>query len=94
MGSGYDFKKSYTLSQREYLSTFKNIGGYIDKVDVISGYCSINMHTDLQQNYLESLMRDNDRIDTYMNETLQNVYVSSGVDLLNRHTIPKYKGIK
>ena len=32
-------------------------------------------------------MNDNDRIDTNMNETLQNGYVSSGIGLLNIHTL-------
>ena len=45
--------------------------------------------TDLQQNNLESSMNDNDRIDTYMNETLQNENGSSGIGLLNIHTLPQ-----
>ena len=34
-------------------------------------------------------MNDNDRIDTDMNETLHNGYVSSGIGLLNSHTLPQ-----
>ena len=33
-------------------------------------------------------MNDNDTIDKYMNETLQNGDVTSGIGLLNRHTLP------
>ena len=82
------FYNIYTLSKCEYSSTFKNIDGDVDKVDVSSGYGSMNSHTDLQQKYLESLIKDNDRIDTDMNETLQNGDVSSGIGLLNSHTPP------
>ena len=32
-------------------------------------------------------MKNNDRIDRYMNETLHNVYVSSGIALLNIHSL-------
>ena len=35
---------------------------------------------------LESLMNDNDKIDTYINENLQNGVFSSGIGLLNRYT--------
>ena len=35
-------------------------------------------------------MNDNDRNDTYMNDTLQNEYVSSGIGLLNITTLPQY----
>ena len=38
-------------------------------------------------------MNDNDRIDTYMNETLQNGNVSIGSALLNSHTLPIDKRI-
>ena len=34
-------------------------------------------------------MNNNDSNDTYMNETLQNGYVSSGIGLLNSHTLPQ-----
>ena len=36
------------------------------------------------------LINDNDRIDTYIIETLQNGYVSSGIGLLNSHTLHQY----
>ena len=36
-------------------------------------------------------MNDNYRIDTYMNETLQNGYVISEIGLLNSHTPPQTK---
>ena len=35
-------------------------------------------------------MDDNDRIDTDVNEILQNGNVSSVIGLLNRHTLPQY----
>ena len=87
MSSGYGFLNNHILYQCEYSGTFKNIGGNIDNSDVSTGYGSINIPTDLQQNNLESLMKYNDRIDTYMNETLQNEYLISGIGLLNSHTI-------
>ena len=34
-------------------------------------------------------MKDNESIDTYMNETLQNVDVMGGIGLLNSHTTLK-----
>ena len=37
-------------------------------------------------------MNDNDRNDTYMDDHLQNGYVSSGIGLLNRHTLPQDNG--
>ena len=49
----------------------------------------MNSHTYLQNKYLELLMKDNDRIFTYMNETLNNEDVSSGIGLLNSHTLPQ-----
>ena len=49
----------------------------------------MNSHNYLQQNDLESLMKDNDRTDTYMKVTLQNGDMSSGIGLLNIHTIPQ-----
>ena len=36
-------------------------------------------------------MKDNDRIDKYMNETLQNEDVSSVIGLLKSHTTPQDK---
>ena len=36
-------------------------------------------------------MKDKDRIDTDMNDTLQNIDVSIGIGLLNIHTPPKAK---
>ena len=49
----------------------------------------MNSHTYLQKKYLESIMKDNYRINTDMNETLQNGDVSSGIVLLNGHTLPQ-----
>ena len=46
----------------------------------------MNSHGDLQQNGLESLINDNDRIDTDMNGNLHNGYASSLFGLLNSHT--------
>ena len=70
MSSGYGFLNSHNISERDDSSTFKEINGYVDKGDVISVYGSINIHTDLQLNGLESLMNDNDSINKKMNETL------------------------
>ena len=70
VSSGYGFKNRRTLSQYDYSSSFNDIDGYVDKGDVISVYGSINIHTDLQLNGLESLMNDNDSINKKMNETL------------------------
>ena len=89
MSSGYVFLNIHTLSQLEYSSTFKNIYGDVDKGDVSSGYRYMNSHTDLEQNYLEFLMKDNDRIDTYINDTLKNGDVSSVIGLLNIHNLPQ-----
>ena len=50
----------------------------------------MNSHTDLQKNGLESLMNDNDIIDKYINATPQNGDISSGIGLLNIHTLPQY----
>ena len=58
----------------------------VEKYDVNSGYGSMNTHTDSQNIVLESLMNDNDKIDTYINENLQNGVFSSGIGLLNRYT--------
>ena len=49
----------------------------------------MNSHTNLQKNDLESFMKDNDRIDIYMNDTLQNGDTSSEIGLLNIHTLPQ-----
>ena len=49
----------------------------------------MNSHTDLQQNYLESLINDIGRIYIYMNETLQNGYLSSVIGLLKIPTLPQ-----
>ena len=35
-------------------------------------------------------MNDNDRNYIYMNDTLHNGDLSSGIGLLNRHTLPQY----
>ena len=49
----------------------------------------MNSHANLQKNDLESFMKDNDRIDIYMNDTLQNGDTSSEIGLLNIHTLPQ-----
>ena len=43
----------------------------------------MNIHTDLQQNILESLIHDNYRIDKDINETIYNGDSISGIGLLN-----------
>ena len=83
------FLKSHNLYQRYDTSAFKNIYVDVEKDYVSSGYGSINSHTDLQQHYLESLMNDNDSIDTDMNDSLQNLDMSSWIGLLTIHTIPQ-----
>ena len=88
VSSGYGLLNSHTLYQCEDSIFFKEMYGVVKKVDVSSGYGSMNSHTDLQQNCLESLMNDNDRIDTNMNETLQNGDVISGNVLINIHNHP------
>ena len=70
MSSGYTYLNVHTLSQCEDSSSFKNIGGDVDKGDVSIVYGSMNSHTYLQKKYLESIMKDNYRINTDMNETL------------------------
>ena len=50
----------------------------------------MNSSTDLQHNSLESLINDNDRNDTDMNDTFKNVDASIGIGLLNSQTIPQY----
>ena len=82
-------KNSHTLYQLEYSITFKNIGGGVYKGYVSIGYGSMNSHTDLQRNYLESLMKDDNRVDTDMNDNLHNGDVSSIIGLLNSHTLPQ-----
>ena len=54
----------------------------VEKDAVGSVYGSMKIHTNLKHNGLESLMNDNDRNDTDMNENLQNGDVSWGIDLL------------
>ena len=68
--SGCVFLNRHNLSQRDYTITFTNIDRDVDKGGVSSGYDYMNSHTDLQRNDLVSLMNDNDRIGSYMNETL------------------------
>ena len=62
----------------------------VDKSGVISGYGYMNSHDYLQHNGLESLMNDNDSIDTNINDNLHNVDIISGIGLLNSHTLPQY----
>ena len=70
MISLYVLLNVHTLSQCDNSSTFKNIGGDVDKGDISVGYGYMNNRAYLQQNYLGLLINDNDRIDTDMNETL------------------------
>ena len=49
----------------------------------------MNTHTDLQHNGFKSLMNYNYMNDTDMNDNLQNGYMSSGIGLLNSHTLPQ-----
>ena len=49
----------------------------------------MNIHNYLQNNGLEQLKNDNNRIDTDMDETLKNVDVSSVIGLINSHTPPQ-----
>ena len=49
----------------------------------------MNSHTDLQLNVLESLVNGYFRVDTNMNNHLQNGYVISGIGLLNGHILPQ-----
>ena len=51
----------------------------------------MKVHNYLKHNGLEYPMNDNDRNDTYMNETLHNGDMGSGIGLLNSHNIPQYK---
>ena len=49
----------------------------------------MNSNTDLKQNCLKQLMNYNDSNDTYMNANVQRGDVSSGIGLLNSHTLPQ-----
>ena len=49
----------------------------------------MNRHTYSQQNGFEYLMNVNNSNDTYMNDTVQNGDVSSGIGLINIHTLPQ-----
>ena len=57
---------------------------------VISGYGSMNSHTDFQQNGSKSLIYYIDNEDTDMNATLKNIDTSSGIGLLSINTLPQY----
>ena len=87
MSSGYVFKNIHPISQCEYLITFNWINGDVQKGHVSCGYDSMNNHTNSQQNGLKSLNNDNDSNGIDINDTLQNLYVSSGIGLLNRQTL-------
>ena len=50
----------------------------------------MNIHTVVQKQW-EELIKDNDRINSDTNETLQNGDASTGIGLLKRHTLPKDK---
>ena len=90
MSSGYGFIKFHNILQFEYLSTFKDMDGDLESGDVSCGYDSMKINTDFQQNGLKPLMNYNDRGDTDINANLQNVHVSSGIGLLNNHTLPQH----
>ena len=49
----------------------------------------MNRHTYSRQNGFEYLMNVNNSNDTYMNDTVQNGDVSSGIGLINIHTLPQ-----
>ena len=87
MSSGYVFLNIHALSQCEDTSTCKEVYGDIEKGNISSGYDSLNIHTNLKHNFLESLINDNDSNDTDINETFYNLDVSIGIGLLNIHTI-------
>ena len=61
----------------------------VGNCDVSSGYDYMNIHTDLQQIFLESFMNYNYRNDIDINDTLQNGHMSSEIGSLNRHTLPE-----
>ena len=84
-------KKIHTLSQCEDSGTFKDMDGDVEKGYFSSVYGSMNSHNELQQNNLKSLMNYNDTNDTDINYTLQNGDVSSGIGLLNIHTLSQDK---
>ena len=82
------FKHPYYLPMWQF-KYIKNIYWDVDKGYVSSGYIYMNIHADLQQNGLESLMNDNNRIYTDTNETIYNGDVSCGIGLLNSHALPQ-----
>ena len=90
MSSGYVFINSYTLSQCDDSSAFKEMDGDSKKSDFSSRYGSMNIHTVYQYNFLKSLINYNNRDDMDMNANLYNEYMSSGTDLLKRYTLPQY----
>ena len=52
--SGNGFTNSHTLSQCDYLSTFKDMDLDVENDDVSSGYGSMNSHTVYQNNGLNN----------------------------------------
>ena len=66
MISVYVFLNIHIISQCEDSRTFKEIDGGVKKGDVSSGYGFMNIHNNLQQNGLRSLMDYNDINDTYI----------------------------
>ena len=89
MSGEYGFWSSHTLSQWEDSINFKDINRSVENCDVSSEYGTMNIHTDLQQNCLESLMNDNYSNDTNMNDTSKNGDVIIEIGLLNSHTLPQ-----
>ena len=53
VSSRYGVLNNHTISKHEDSSNFNGIDGDVEKGDVISGYGSMNFHTDLQHNGLE-----------------------------------------
>ena len=77
------------LSQCNYSSTFKEMGGYVLKGDVSSVYGFMNIYISYQLNGLKSFIEYNHMHDMEMNDNIQNGDVSSGIGLTNRHTLPQ-----
>ena len=58
VSSGYGFLNSRTIPPHEDSNNFKYMDRDVEKDDVSSRYGSMDIHTDLQHNCLESLMND------------------------------------
>ena len=64
--------------------------GDVEKVDVSRGCDYMKSHTFNQLNGLKSLKNYSYRDDMEMNYNLHYGYVSIGIDLINRHTLPHF----